>query len=206
MFDKKVTKHFEIRAAKDSKFTLEGRALSYNQVSTTELMPGYREALMPGCFRASLAKRDLVCLLNHDSKALPLGRQSNGTLDIDDDEEGLDFRCQLDSSNSFHRDTYAAVKRGDIAGCSFMFDCDDDDVADGEFEGKACKVRRVKSARIFEISAVSLPFYGGNQTSVSARSGATKEHNELLERALAMPGDWKRAERIAKVTGDILKG
>jgi HK97 family phage prohead protease len=209
MLDKNVlsNRHFEIRAAQDAKFTLEGRALSYKQISANELAPGFREMLMPGCFRDSLAKRELVCLLNHDDHALPLGRQSNGTLDIDDDEDGLDFRCQLDPSNSQHRDVYASVKRGDINGCSFGFNCDDDDFVDGEYEGAACKVRRVKSGRILELSAVTLPFYSGRATSVSARNKAGADWAaEQLRKVTNMIADQDRRSRVHAINMEILKG
>lgn len=209
MLDKKVTRNFEIRAAqgKDAKYVLEGRALSYNTVSSNELAPGYRELLVPGCFRASLASRELVCLLNHDTRALPLGRQSNDTLDISDSDDGLDFRCQLDPGNSTHRDVFASVKRGDINGCSFTFDCQDDDFVDGTYEGKACKVRRVKQARIFELSAVTLPFYEGKATSVAARNQQGADWAaQQLKKAADLIADQNRRSRAHEISLEIAKG
>lgn len=209
MFDKNVisNRHFEIRAAQDAKFTLEGRALSYNQISANELAPGFRELLMPRCFRASLAKRELVALLNHDDHALPLGRQSNDTLEISDDEDGLDFRCILNPAIQQHRDVYASVKRGDINGCSFGFNCDDDDFVDGEYESAACKVRRVKRGRILELSAVTLPFYSGKSTSVSARNKAGADWaTGVLQKAANLIADQERRSRAHEIGLEILKG
>jgi HK97 family phage prohead protease len=205
MLDKKVVRQFEIRAAKGDDFALVGRALSYNEISSSELAPGYRELLVPGCFRASLEKGDLVCLLNHDTKALPLGRQANKTLEISDSDEGLDFRCQLDKVNPAHVAVYASVKRGDIKGMSFGFICNDDDFIDAEFEGQPCKVRRVKSADIYECSVCTFPFYSGDATSVAARSKQQSGLNEFLAKILDMPKTWALQERSHQLGLEIAR-
>jgi HK97 family phage prohead protease len=205
MTDKNVTR-FQIRAAEDKKFMLVGRAVAYNKVSSNQLAPGVREMFAPGAFRKSLASgKDVVCLLNHNSQsALPLGRRSNGTLELEDDEDGLRFRCQLDSGNTQHRDVYRSIQRGDIKECSFAFNAADEDLIDGEYEGERCKVRCVREADIHDVSVVTSPFYGDDATGVAARS--KNEPNELLERALAMPAQWEQQERINRVTREILKG
>jgi HK97 family phage prohead protease len=73
------------------------------------------------CFARSLKSGDdVVCQFNHGMKSdVVLGRTGNGTLVLTDGPKGLDFRCQLDPAQSFHRDLYSSVKRGDISECSF---------------------------------------------------------------------------------------
>lgn len=205
MSDKNVTR-FEIRAAEDKKFMLVGRAVKYNAVSSNELGPGVREKFAPGAFRKALASgRDVVCLLNHNSQScLPLGRLSTRTLELDDDNDGLYFRCQLDSGNQQDRDVYRSIQRGDLKECSFAFNPIDEQIEDGEYEGERCKVRCVREADISDVSVVTYPFYGDDATGVAARN--KKPKNELLDKALAMKADWEQQERIAKVTADILKG
>src|SRR5207302_3758795 len=141
------TRAMEIRAAEGEALVLVGRAITYKQISSEELIPGVRERIMPGCFRESLASgRDVKALLNHDSTALPLGRLANRTLTLTDSDEGLDVRVQLDKSNSTHRDVYASVKRGDVSEMSFAFACDSDDLTDDAYDGRACQVRNVRKA------------------------------------------------------------
>ncbi len=184
-------RNFQIRAAQGEEFVLAGRALSYNEISSNELAPGVREKIMPGCFRASLASTPVVALFNHqEMTTLPLGRTENGTLKIQDSDSGLDFRVQLDKNNSFHRDVYASVKRGDISECSFQFICQDEDFAQDRYQGQPCMVRCVRIAELRDLSVVTNPFYGAGATNVDARNVAAD--------------DAARAARVAKITKEVL--
>ncbi|MGA8490407.1 MAG: HK97 family phage prohead protease [Terriglobales bacterium] len=197
MTQQKETRSFEVRAAKGKDFVLEGRAVSYNTVSTSELAPGVREQFAPGAFTKSLASgrgTDLVCLLNHDFKGLPLGRVSNRTLQVSDGPEGLDFSCQLDKTNPAHVAVFASVSRGDICSCSFTFT----DPVDVFTQGENCTLRTVTSAELWDVSVVTLPFYGDDATNVAARSAAAVSNSELLAKVLALPEQWAREERIHK--------
>ena len=197
-------RNLQIRASQGDEFVLIGRALTYNQVSSNELVPGLRERMTPGCFNESIASgRDVKALLNHDSTALPLGRTANGTLTLTDSESGLDIRVQLDRNNSLHRDVYASVKRGDISEMSFAFVCEDEDVSSEPYQGRACQVRNVRKAQLHDVSVVTSPFYGNSATAVAARS-ATASTNDLLARALEMPGDWARQDRAHELTLQLL--
>ncbi len=132
---------------------------------------------MPGAFRDSLASgRDVKALLNHDAKAIPLGRLQNGTLTLTDSDAGLDMRkYQSDKSISSHRDVYASVKRGDLSEMSFAFGCDEDDFSDDSYNGQRCQVRNVRRAKLFDVSVVTSPFYGAGATDVAARTAAAAE-------------------------------
>jgi len=204
---KTESRSFEVRAAKGKDFVLEGRAVSYNQVSSNELAPGCREQFAPGAFTKSLAEgrgTDLVCLLNHDMQALPLGRVSNKTLQVSDGKDGLDFCCQLDKTNPAHQAVFASVSRGDISQCSFSFTEPVDVFTPGTYEGEDCTVRTVTSAELIDVSVVTLPFYGGDATSVAARAAAAVDNSGLLAKVLALPEQWAREERIHKANVAVL--
>jgi HK97 family phage prohead protease len=106
-------------AAKDDLFELHGTALSYNVLSQD--LGGFRERIAPGCFTRALADKatDVRMLFNHSQNHV-LGRQSNGTLQLFDTPEGLNFCCKLDPNQQAHRDLHSSIKRGDIYDCSVV--------------------------------------------------------------------------------------
>jgi uncharacterized protein len=149
---------------------LVGYAARFNQPSKD--LGGFRETIAPGAFTRALAsKPDVRCLFNHDASRV-LGRTTSGTLTLEQDDQGLKFRCQLDPNQQAHRDLHAAVKRGDINECSFAFKPegdDGDDWADAKDErGNWFISRTLKNVRLFDVSAVTHPAY--DNTSVTARS------------------------------------
>lgn len=163
---------FELRAAADDAFALEGTAISYDCLSQD--LGGFRERIMPGAFARSIKQgADVHCLLNHNANFL-LGRTKSGTLQLQDTRTGLGFRCQLDRNNSMHRDVYASVKRRDLSECSFAFV-----VAQGgeSFDqvtqnAKTFVRRTVTDADLKDISIVVTPAYNAQgATSVDARNG-----------------------------------
>lgn len=131
---------------------------------------GFKEQIAPGAFTRSLKEQaDVMATFNHDPNK-PLGRTKSGTLEISQDEHGLQWRCMLDPTNSDHRNIYASVKRMDIDQCSFAFyvggdgqDWQDADGTDGVYA-----IRTLKDVDLVDVSAVTYPAYPG--TSVDARS------------------------------------
>ena len=196
-----------IRAADGEEFVLAGRALSYNEVSSNELVPGVREQLAAGCFSESLASgNDVKALLNHDSRALPLGRTGNGTLLLKDSAGGLDFRIALDKNNSFHQAVFASVKRSDIDSCSFAFQCEDEDLDDGEYNGQRCRVRTIRKASLLDVSVVNSPFYGNDATGVAARTSDATWLAQKKDFLANFEADAARRSRAAEILRTIAKG
>lgn len=185
---------FSLRAAGEE-FCLEGRALSYQEVSSNEIAPGVREQIMAGAFREYLASgEDTKATVNHSVDRL-LARRINGTLKITDTATALNVRIQLDRNQQAHRDLWASVRRGDLSEMSFGFQCLDEDYAPGTYEGKACQVRSVRKARLLDIAVVASPFYGGGATEVSARSAAAAATagSTPWERAGMSPDQWLKS-------------
>jgi HK97 family phage prohead protease len=151
------------------------------------LPQGFTEQLAPGCFKRSIADgSDVVATFNHSADHV-LGRTKSGTLRLAEDDKGLKFRCQLDKNQTAHRDLHSAIKRGDIADCSFAFTVPDggDDFGEGTDEnGQRCILRTVRNVKLIDVSVVTHPAYGG--TSVDARAAATAispEREDQLNRA-----------------------
>jgi phage head maturation protease len=76
--------------------------------------------IAPGAFSRSLPEfPDVLALVEHDTNRV-LGRTTNGTLKLLEDERGL--RVEIDPApTSYGRDLVELVRRGDVGGMSFRF-------------------------------------------------------------------------------------
>jgi hypothetical protein len=153
------------------KNALVGRAAAYNTLSAD--LGGFREIIAPGTFsRAVREKDDCAFLVNHDSNALPLGRVSSGTLQLSEDQSGLNCRCELPDTQAAH-DLVESINRGDIREMSFAFSVPSggDEWGDGYDEnGIKYPLRTLREVRpLFDVSAVLRPAYPSG-TSLSALS------------------------------------
>jgi HK97 family phage prohead protease len=150
----------EVRAAQDGSKAIEGCAAVFNSLS--EDLGGFREQITPGAFsRALSGKPDVLCLVDHDSSRL-LGRTASGTCTVEQDENGLKFRCDLPNTREGN-DLHEMVRRGDISQCSFSFSVDTDqwdEVSDDDDEDKSYIRRTITSVRnLFDVSPVVKPAY-----------------------------------------------
>jgi len=101
--------------------TLTGYIAVYESDSVD--LGGYIEQIAPGAFAESLARNDVVALINHDHSVV-VGRLSSGTLRLTEDDKGLAFEIDLPDTQA-GRDLAVLVRRGDLLGCSFGFGIDE---------------------------------------------------------------------------------
>lgn len=128
----------------------------------------YREVVEPHALDG-VNITDTPLKYNHDkSKANILARQRDKSLSVSVDETGVHFQAEL--RTNLGKDVYAAVKAGDISGCSFGFCCDQDHL---EKRDNAIIRHIDKLAKLTDLSIVDNPQY--KQTSVEARSENTPE-------------------------------
>lgn len=160
--------NFEVRAEQDEQHgnILTGRPIVYDQKTD---LGWYDEIIEQGAL-ADTDLRDVRFLVNHNTDMIPLARSrnnnTNSTMQMSIDEEGMLIRVDLDTeNNSEAKNLYSAVERGDIDGMSFMFTVDGDKWDDIDSEHP---VRTITSiSRVLEVSAVTFPAY--EATSISAR-------------------------------------
>ena len=144
---------------------LRGLAIPYGQLSNNPIqgMPDMKERILPGAFRKSLESgRDVMMLWNHELKYI-FGRTSRRTLELHEDEKGVNFTNDPPES-SWAKDLLPSIKRGDYSNMSFSFKDDvkpDLTLEDGKY------VRNVRQATLYEISLV--PFAVYETTSVGLR-------------------------------------
>ena len=163
----------EVRAAGDDSLVIEGYAANFEQ--TTDL--GYfKENIARGAFDEVL-EDDVRLLLNH--AGAPMARTTNGTLELEIDEDGLRYRAALADTQD-GRDLYKLIKRGDITQSSFAFTIKDQTWSEDRSTRTIDKV-----GRLLDVSPVTYPAYP--TTTVSARQMAMgnrpEERNEEVSPA-----------------------
>lgn len=170
----------EVRASPTENKTLrfEGYAAVFN--SETEMYGGdFIESIAPGAFRDALKHDDVRALFNHDPNYV-LGRNTAGTLTLQEDEKGLHFDV-IAPDIGWARDLHESVKRGDIDQCSFAFSVEDEEWIRGR-NGSPDR-RTIKRCKLYDVSIVTYPAY--DATSVSARSKQLHGYeNDLLRKKL----------------------
>ncbi|HOJ78414.1 MAG TPA: HK97 family phage prohead protease [Bacillota bacterium] len=175
----------ELRETEDGKRSIYGYAVKWEQPSE-EL--GYffpfREKFAKGAFADSLRNDKQKALWNHNSDFV-LGSTKSGTLSLSEDETGLRFNIVL-PENTWGKDAYESIKRGDVDGVSFGFKKEVDEWDESDPDNI---IRTIKKAKLFEVSPTPFPAYP--QTEVQARS-VEEPYKEYLESKKASFGsDWK---------------
>ena len=120
---------------------------------------------------------DVILQYDHEGKVL--ARQSNKTLLLEADNNGL-FICADLSKSSASKDLYEEINAGLVTRMSWAFT-----VADEEYN-KDTRTRTIKRIKkVYDVSAVSIP--ANQDTEISARSYLDgvieREKQELLKRA-----------------------
>ncbi len=143
--------------------------------SLSKNLGGFKEKIKRGAFANALKRSTRILgLFNHDH-AKPLCNSEAGTLRLDDGPDGLSVEMQLDPSISFHKDAWASVARGDIAGMSFGFT-----VAKDQWEPSNTPDKTIRTileiGELFEVSPVTFPAYPA--TTAQARSRDKSIHRK----------------------------
>ena len=176
---------FETREDGDNK-TIEGYFAVFN--SNYEIGPGMSESVAPGAFDNTLSG-DIRALVNHDT-TLVLGRTKAHTLELQEDEHGLFGRVKINSNDRDALNLYERVKRGDVDGCSFGFDINEED---SEFREDGSVHWTIKDVTLYEVSCCTFPAY--EETNINARE---KDRETLKKREAEA---WR--ERMKKeLTGE----
>lgn len=137
--------------------TVRGYAAVFNSPSEVlaEDKRVFRELVLPGAFRRSIATRDVLALWNHGIDGRPpLGRNTAGTLRLSEDERGLRFELDLPDTAA---DVRQAIARRDVWGMSFGFP--KANVRDRWFRKDGQQWRELQDLDLAEVSVVIHPAY-----------------------------------------------
>src|SRR5690606_14437728 len=113
------TLQLEVRVeGEDKEPRLVGYAIRWGELS--QPLP-FLERFRRGAFAKTLEEgREVLALVDHDRSKV-LGRRSNGTLELREDDQGLLVTIRPNMETSYGRDVVAAVRRRDVAGMSVGF-------------------------------------------------------------------------------------
>jgi HK97 family phage prohead protease len=147
---------FEVREEGDG-MTFVGYAAKFNEPS--ENLGGFVEYVERGAFSRSLKSRnDVMLLWNHDSGE-PLASTRSGTMKLYEDEVGLRVEARLPQT-SRGKDLAVLLRDGIVRKMSFGFN-----VIKDSWNSEGTE-RRLKSVRLFEVSAVVWPAYASTEAAV----------------------------------------
>lgn len=142
---------------------LVGYAAVFNSLSAD--LGGFKERIVPGAFKGSVTGGgDIRALVDHDYSKL-LGRTSNGTLRVMEDDKGLRVEIDVPHETSYGKDIMALVKRKDVRGMSFGFRVPEGGQRFAKEGGQT--IRELTNVDLREVTVTSCPAYGA--TSVSVR-------------------------------------
>jgi len=153
----------ELRAQNGSPRRITGYAAVFN--TPVNFSPTFREVILPGTFRRSIASgADVRALVRHDASKV-VGRTKAGTLKLSEDGRGL-FAEIFPADTQVGRDLVVSVERGDLDQMSFQ------GRFTGEREEKSGNVwtRSVTEVELLDVSVVAFPVYESTSAEVRARS------------------------------------
>ena len=146
----------------DSKYYVEGYAARYEPYVLYELEDGpIYEKFERGCFNGC-DMSDIIFQLNHQGSVM--ARQSNGSLIVEPDENGLFTAADLGRTEAA-RNLYEEISTGMITKMSWGFI-----IGDYHYDKDTRTIVHTKVKKIFDVSAVSIP--ANNNTEINARSWA----------------------------------
>lgn len=150
-------------------FTIEGHAAVFNDLSEDLgwTWDHWRERIAPGAFRSVLkSKPDVRALFNHDPN-LVLARTLSGTLELEEDSEGLLFRADV-APTSYALDLRILLDRGDVTQCSFAFRVSADSWKDDP-DKDDWLIRTIEEfSELYDVSPVTYPAYPTTDVDLSS--------------------------------------
>lgn len=157
-----VAHEMRLETREDGGRRLVGYAAVFN--AWADIAGLFMERVAPGAFAGSLGG-DIRSLFNHD-RSWVLGRTTNGSLRLREDERGLRYEVDLPDTQQA-RDVAELVERGDVSGMSFMFMVLRDE---WDFNSEPAR-RTLLEVELVEAGPVTWPAYP--QTSINAARGAS---------------------------------
>lgn len=160
-----LTNKIEVRTDEEEKDNvIVGYALKFGRWS--EDLGGFRERISPGALDGA-DMSDVRALIDHMPNNI-IGRTTAGSLQLEADDIGLKFRCQLPNT-SYARDLMENIRNGNINQCSFAFTVEDEEIDYNE--GADIFERTItKFSKILDVSAVTYPAYTSTDVAPALRS------------------------------------
>lgn len=153
--------NIQTRNDEDKNLYIEGYFSVFNSDYT--VWDGVTESIAPGAFDESI-HGDVRALFNHNTDLI-LGRTTNGTLELRQDDHGLWGRIKVNPNDTDAVNAYERVARGDVTGCSFGFDIESETRTVSDDGSVHYTINKVSP--LFEVSPCVFPAY--EATHIDAR-------------------------------------
>ena len=127
---------------------------------------GFKEVIRRGAFRKTIAQNDLRAFWNHNSDFVP-GRQSSGTLFLEEDHKGLRVRI-LPPNVPWALSLMESISRRDISGMSFSFTVPKAGDRWMRAGADGFPVRELLEVVAYEVSPCSQPAYPDTEMEILA--------------------------------------
>lgn len=151
--------------------------------SRSQLIWGYfYEKVAKGAFTRALEENVIKALWNHRTDYV-LGSTKSGTLRLKEDKVGLYFEIDL-PNNTWGKDAYESIQRGDVDGVSFGFYIYEDGDTWEWIKDEGVYERTLLAVNLFEVSPTPFPAY--------------EESSEVSQRSLEKHGILSPEERREK--------
>lgn len=193
----------DIRAVGDGG-VIEGHAAVYDQ--KTNIGDWFFEIIERGAFDGCDFD-DVLFTANHELWDIPLARSrrnnSNSTLQLNLDNQGLFIRANLDIENNVEaKSLYSAVKREDITGMSFIFYVSEERWEDLDTDMPTRHIEKI--AKVREVSAVNYPAYTGTDINARSDQSALENAKKALDNARSTLDNEKNEREALKLRAQIL--
>ena len=174
----------ELRVEGDEEPTIEGHPALFNV--WTNVGP-FLERVQRGAFKETIKGDDVRALFNHDPNMV-LGRMSNDTLELREDDKGLFMDNTPNPDTTVGRDVIALIKRGDITGQSYGFSVLEDSWETKEIDGEPIEHRTLKKVKLFDVGPVVFP--AEEETDIISKSAQAiyEQRMAALEEIKAVAG------------------
>lgn len=183
----------EIREADDGKKIVEGYATTFDQEYTLYSSGNYelRESIDRHAFDETDMK-DVIMQYDHEGRVF--ARKSNGTLQLEADEHGLEIRADL-GGTEIGRQLYEEIKGGYTTKMSFGFTVSKQERTEEEIEGKVIIHRKITGIKkLYDVSAVSLP--ANDATEITSRNLGEGLIAEVKQEKLAREARERQKTKI----------
>ena len=186
----------EVREEQDGKKFVEGYATRFGNEYRLYEFEGYE--VLESVDRHAFDNADMSdVIMQYDHEGRVFARMSNGTLELNINDDGLRIRADL-GGTEIGRQLYEEIKGGYTTKMSFGFKVKKTERKEERDEetGKVTVHRRIMEIKkLYDVSAVSLP--ANDATEISARNIGEGVIAEVKEEFLAVEARKRKKDQIA---------
>lgn len=195
-----LTVELERRDGDPQPLRIVGHPVVYNRWS--EDLGGFRERVLPGAARKTLAESDIRVLFNHDPNFV-LGRNKSGTATFLDEPNGVRMEAFPPDTTTVNDLVITPMERKDITQMSFAFRAIADEWRDPPKPGGLFE-RDIIEFQMYDASVVTFPAY--TQTDAHVRMGLLSSAGIDLPALAALLTRAERGLTLLDADVDLLNG